>query len=221
MKNIDIIKTICNDCIVEGESLLTTKWSRDTMGGFQVMNPTSYVDLENFKKWKSNCNVLISLLKDLSEPWNEIFNGEKINTLSNAKSMLGGLKSISDTIAKGYLLRIEDLIFAEAFSNLIEQSEYLYGQNYFLAAGVIARAVLEEKLRNLCIAQKIILQKPRPTLTDYNNELYKAKYYDKIELKNIDYLTSIGNNAAHNQPIVQIEIKSLIDGVKNILMKYG
>jgi len=65
-------------------------------------------------------------------------------------SMIGGLKSISDTLDKGYLLRIEDLIFADAFSNLIDQADYLFEQSYILAVGVIARAVLEEKLRNAC-----------------------------------------------------------------------
>jgi hypothetical protein len=191
------------------------------MGGdFYIVNPTTYVDLEGFKKWKSNCNVLINLLGDLSDPWKEIFKGEKGNTLTNTKSMIGGLKSISDTLAKGYLLRIEDLIFAEAFSNLIDQADYLFEQNYILAAGVIARAVLEEKLRNICDAQGIQIQKQRPTLSDFNNELYKAKFYDKVEFKNIDFLSSIGNNAAHNQPIKNEEIRKLIDSIKDLLLRY-
>src|SRR6185369_3135336 len=105
-----------------------------------------YVSLEDFKKWKSNCNVLINLLGDLADPWKDVFQGDKGNTLTNATSMLGTLKSLDDTINKGYLIRFEGLVFAEAFSNLIDQSEYLYSENYFLAAGVIARAVLEEKL---------------------------------------------------------------------------
>ena len=220
MKNIDLVKKICSECIIEGEVLLKTVWTNDTMGGFVVLDPKSYVDLEGFKKWKSNCNVLINLLGDLSEPWIETFKGAKGNTLINTKSMIGGLKSIVDTLDKGYLIKIEDLIFAEAFSNLIDQSDYLFEQNYFLAAGVIARAVLEEKLRNLCDSQDITLSKSRPTLSDYNTELYKTKYYDKIEFKNIDLLISVGNNAAHNKPIRKEDINKLIVGVKAILTKY-
>jgi|KBSMisStandDraft_5_1062788.scaffolds.fasta_scaffold227373_2 hypothetical protein len=221
MKNIDLIKKICDECIQEGESVLKTKWVDDNMGGgFFVLNPTSYVELEVFNKWKSNCNVLINILGDMASPWRETFIGSKGNALTNATSMLGALKSMKDTIDKGYLIRIEDLVFAEAFANLIEQSEYLFDQNYFLAAGVIARAVLEEKLRNLCFYQNVIFVKPMPTLSDYNNELYKAKFYDKIEFKNIDHLISIGNNAAHNQPFKQEEIKKLIGGVKDVLLKF-
>jgi hypothetical protein len=220
MKNISVVKKICDDCIREGESLLGTQWANEHMGDFVIINPTTYVDLEGFKKWKSDCNVLINMLGDLADPWREIFEGEKGNTLVNTKSMIGGLKSIKDTIDKGYLLKIEDLVFAEAFSNLIDQADYLFDQNFILAAGVIGRAVLEEKLRNLCDSQSIQIQKPRPTLSDFNNELYKAKFYDKVEFKNIDFLSSIGNNAAHNLPIKKEEVKKLIDGVKDVLLKF-
>jgi hypothetical protein len=220
MKNINIVKKICDDCIKEGESLIQTQWADQYLGDFVIANPTTYVDLEGFKKWKSDCNVLISLLGDLADPWEGIFKGEKGNTLINTKSMIGGLKSVKETIDKGYLLKIEDLIFAEAFSNLVDQAEYLFEQNFILAAGVIGRAVLEEKLRNLCDAQGIQIQKQRPTLSDFNNELYKSKFYDKVEFKSIDFLSSIGNNAAHNQPIKKEEIKKLIDGVKDILLRF-
>jgi len=221
MKNIELIKNICNDSIIEGENLINTQWSNDSIGGgYKIMNPTKYVDLERFKKWKSNCNVLMNILGDLSDPWNEIFEGKQANTLTNTKSMIGGLKSINETLDKGYLIRIEDLIFAEAFSNLIEQSEYLFSQNYFLAAGVICRAVLEEKLRNLCISQSINFSKSKPTLNDYNTELYKTKFYDKIQFKNIDSLIVIGNSAAHNQSANKDEIQRMIAEVKKVLLKY-
>jgi len=171
MKNINVVKKMCDDCIKAGESLLETQWADKYLGDFVIANPTTYVDLEGFEKWKSDCNVLINLLGDLADPWREIFKGAKGNSLVNTKSMIGGLRSIKDTIDKGYLVKIEDLIFAEAFSNLIDQADYLFDQNFILAAGVIARAVLEEKLRNLCDTQGIQIQKQRPTLSDFNNEL--------------------------------------------------
>lgn len=220
MKNIAIVKKICSECIFEGENLIKTQWVDKYLGHFEIANPTTYVDLEGFEKWKSNCNVLINILGDLASPWSEIFNGKKVNTLINVKSMIGALRSISDTIDNGYLVSIEDLIFAEAFSNLIEQADYLYEQEYLLAAGVIARAVLEEKLRNLCDTQQIKIASEKPTLSIFNIALYKDKFYDKIEFKNIDFLISIGNNAAHNLPIKKEEIRRLIDGVLDILKKF-
>ncbi|MCL2312291.1 MAG: DUF4145 domain-containing protein [Firmicutes bacterium] len=221
MKNLELIKKICEECITEGEALLLTKWVSDSIGGMQLINPTTYVDLEKFKEWESNCNVLISILENYSDPWSKLFKGDKINSFIEAKSMLGGLKSILSAVDKGYLIRVEELVYAEAFSNLMEQAEYLFSLKYFLAAGVITRAVLEEKLKNLCHSSDLNFSKPNPTLSDYNNELYKSKKIDKIEMKNIDFLISVGNNAAHNQPIKEDEIQKMISGVKAILTKYN
>ena len=71
----------------------------------------------------------------------------KGNSLENALSVLGSLKSIKESLDDGLLIRFEDIVYAEAFSDLVEQAEYLYEQGYFLASGVILRAVLEERLK--------------------------------------------------------------------------
>ena len=218
--NLDLINKLCQKCIVEGEALIQKQWQNRTMGGMQVLNPSTYVPLEGFRKWESNCYVLINLLGGLSKPWDNALSGNKSNKLTTAKGMVGALKSLKETIDNGYLIRIEDLIFAEAFSNLIEQSEYLLSQGYNLAAGVLARAVLEEKLRNLCNSEKVVFATKRPTLSILNTELYKRGYYDKIEFKNIDLLTAIGNNAAHNKPITKEEVKKLLEGVLELLKRY-
>lgn len=218
--NLELVDKLCEKCITEGQTLLGTMWLNDHMGGMPILNPTAYVDLEGFKKWKSNCKVLLNLLGDLSKPWDDEIGGEQGNTLVNTKNIMGALKSMKETIDNGYLIKIEDLIFAEAFSNLLDQAEYLFDSGYFLASGVLGRAVLEEKLRNLCDSNKVTFSKSRPTLSDFNTELYKNKFYDKIEFKNIDHLSSIGNNAAHNKPIQKEDVKKLLEGVIEILKKY-
>ena len=113
--------------------------------------------------------------------------------------MLGALESISEDVVAGRLARYEDIVFAEAFSNLIEQAEYLLDKEYFLAASVLFRAVLEEKLRRLCDAHSENPETPRPTISDYNQSLYKATVYDKITFKNVDSMAAIGNEAAHHK----------------------
>ena len=123
---------------------------------------------------------------------------------------------------EGLLLEIEDIVLADAFANLHEQGVYLLGQGYCLAAGVIFRAVLEERLRRLCDQKTITLTKPKPTLGDYNTELYKASAYDKITFKEIDHLIAIGNDAAHNVPTLSAEkISQLCEGVRRILEKFS
>jgi hypothetical protein len=221
MSDLKLIEKICDQCIIEGNEVLATKWDKKTHVHGRVIDSVPFVDLEAFKKWKSNCNVLMNMLGELSKPWSESIDGQKSNAYGYAIEIQGALKSIKQNIENGYLIKIEDLIFSEAFSNLLEQAEYLLEQNYFLASAVISRTVLEEKLRNICSQQKIDFPKSKPTLSDYNQELYKINYYSKVEYKHIDYLTSIGNNAAHNNNFENADASKLLEGVKAILNKYS
>src|ERR1039458_7450598 len=101
------------------------------------------------------------------------------------------------SVAEGVLLQLEDLVLADAFANLLEQAKYLLGQGYFLASGVILRAVLEERLRRLSDRHGLTLSKPKPTLSDYNTELYRAGVYGKVTFKDVESLVAVGNAAAH------------------------
>ena len=95
-----------------------------------------------------SCNLLITSLGKFADPWKEPLS-RKVRSSYRiaANATLGALNSIKENIELGRLLRVEDLVFAEAFANLIEQAEYLLERNYHLASGVLLRAVLEEKLR--------------------------------------------------------------------------
>lgn len=81
-----------------------------------------------------------------------------------AVSLLSNLQSLHEAIIGGHLARFEDLVFAEAFADLLEQADYLFDQGYTLAAGVIARAVLEERLNRMCNANSCVPSKPRPII---------------------------------------------------------
>ena len=56
---------------------------------------------------------------------------------------------------------------AEAFESLLEQADYLLSEGYFLAAGVLGRAVLEEHLRKWCDLKAYSPAKQRPTINDF------------------------------------------------------
>ena len=119
-------------------------------------------------------------------------------------------------------MRYEDIIIAEAFSDLIEQAEYLYSQGYALAAGVILRAVLEEHLRRMCNKHGCNPSKNKPTIADYNMELYKSKVYDKIKMKYVESMAAIGNAAAHNSDeFDSTDIKRLNQDVVSFLQSFS
>jgi len=92
------------------------------------------------------------------------------------------------------------------FTNrLIEEGEKVVTtkwqpQGYIIASGVILRAVLEERLKLLCDRNLCVPAKQRPTIVDYNTELYKKLVYDKLTMKLVESMAAVGNDAAHTNP---------------------
>jgi len=157
-----------------------------------------YLDPQGFHRWRASCSLLSRLLGPSAEPWKETLEAQVPNKELELLRTLGVLEAIRDALEDGLLVSFEDLVFAEAFSDLSEQADYLLSQKYHLAAGVLYRAVLEEKLRRMCTVASCLGSKKRASINDYNAWLYKAKVYDVVTMKHIESMAAIGNQAAHN-----------------------
>jgi hypothetical protein len=213
------IEQLLDNLVAEGETVLKTKWQP---GGNWLGGPPTYVDLAAFTKWRARCKLLASLLGRAGRSWEVDLTADWNNKIEHAIKTQGTLRAIKCSVEEGVLLELQDLILADAFTNLVEQAEYLLAQGYFLASGVILRAVLEERLRRLADQHAMTFSKAKPTLNDYNSELYKASVYDKITFKDVDALVAIGNDAAHNSASLSTaDVCRLRDGVLRILQKFS
>ena len=95
---------------------------------------------------------------------------------------------------------VEELVSAEVLGDLLEHAEELLKAKFNLAAAIILRAVLEERLRKLCETNKCMPTTQRPTIEHFKQALYSAHVIDKIGMKDIDWMAGVGNSAAHHLP---------------------
>lgn len=210
-----IIAETVNRLITEGQKVLGTKFTAGQFGDYQG------VDLKAFAKWQAGCANLIRVLGAIAEPWKGIFSLLD-NRVTIAIGMMGALEAIQEAAQHGLLVKVEDLTRAEAFEGLLEQAEYLDGEGYFLAAGVLGRAVLESHLRKWCEVTKCLPSKPKPTINDFNASLYRDKHINKMEMKHIEAMATIGNSAAHNDPMLTKEdAERLLRDVRDLLIKHS
>lgn len=221
MKGKERIVNLVDKLIRDGEDLCKNAWANRQHEHIGVV--THYADLEGFKKLVTSFRLLLTLLGHLGNPWQDIYEeSRKGNRVGNAMSVLGSLKSIKESLDDGLLIGFEDMVYAEAFSNLIEQAEHLYEQGYFLASGVILRAILEERLKKLCEQNGCLPAKTRPTIADYNQSLYVAKIYDKIAFKHVDSMAAVGNAAAHNNPqLDNQEVARFLRDLPQFLLRFS
>ena len=210
-----------NRLIVDGKGIvLETGWTQHHHGAQRLMVPEHYVDLAEFTSWRAVCLNLMRMLGRFAEPWKDAFE-KKHNTAEHATEMMGMLIGIKDAVERDLLITVEDLVFAEAFSDLLSQGEYLLSEGYYLAAGVLGRAVLEEQLRKWCQHATCFPSKARPTMSDFYTELQKASKLNKIEIEHVKSLAAVGNAAAHNESTLKKEdVERLIRDVRDFLVRH-
>jgi hypothetical protein len=221
MKNqaYDLLKKTVAKLMEEGEGVLGTKFDAGMDGVVYMGGRPTGVDIEKFAKWQAGCKNLLRILGDAGEPWAGEFDGN--NKFTKAQCMLGVLRAIDEAIDDGLLVRVEELMRAEEFSSLLDQADHLEGQGYFLAAGVLGRAVLEEHLRSWCATAGLLPSKARPTLNDFNAALYKAKLLTASVMKHVEAMAATGNDAAHNKPTLrQEDVQRLLRDARDFIAKY-
>jgi hypothetical protein len=118
----------------------------------------------------------------------------------------------------GYLVAIRSLVQAEVFSSELEQASELLKSSYALPAAVIAGAVLETAIRDLCTRNGIVHAK----LDKMNADLTKSGVYNLITQKRITHLAAVRNSAAHGNKdeFATYDVSAMIEEVERFLSQY-
>jgi hypothetical protein len=135
--------------------------------------------------------------------------------LDNFRRMRAVFEAAREDFEGGYLASVHDLVRAEVFGSELEQATELLKSGYRLAAAVIAGAVLETTIRELCTRHQIQHGK----LDKMNADLMKAGAYNGIVQKRITHLAAVRNSAAHgnDSEFQTYDVKAMIGEVEQFL----
>lgn len=208
---------IAAELIEEGNRVIGTKFNT------QVIGAPTFVELQALHRWWGKVKSLAHQLGVAARPWQKTLSTDpERNTLAFAMQIVGTLEAIKHELEHDHLESFTNLVRAETLTDLIEQAEHLFDSGYHLAAGVIGRAILEEHLRTTCETIGCLPAKPRATINDFNQALYGAQHYTKIKMKQIETLTTIGNDAAHNAPMLNAaDVRKLLADLPEIIDSTG
>ena len=211
-----------NDLVGEGKALLATKYY-ERLTPFRTSGGIPLVELQAYSKWMAGIQSLKHQLGTLGWIWplrTLMTRSGDDNLEDNVRRCLGILEEVKEALEKGHLVRVEGLVRAETFSDLLDQADYLLSEGYRIAAGVLGRAVLEEHLRNLSRQHKCVPSKERPTLNDFNQELYKEKHLAKNEMQHVTAMAGVGNDATHGKPVNAADVERLLRDVRAFTVRY-
>ena len=131
------------------------------------------------------------------------------------------LKAACDDLKNGFLVSFKQIVQAEVFDSELEQAKSLLDSNYKNAAAVIAGAVLETAIKELCNNNQIDIEKKK--LTRLNDDLAKAGVYNVLQQKQITALADIRNNAAHGnyENFSSEDVQRMIQDIERFLLIYA
>jgi hypothetical protein len=115
----------------------------------------------------------------------------------------GILQAVKGELSGGWLRSARGIVAAELFADFLEMAQHLLAEGYKDAAAVMAGGVLEEHLRELCVAHGIPVTQSKngadvPRKADaLNADLAKANAYGKLDQKNVTAWLGLRNDAAH------------------------
>ncbi len=211
----DRLLLLVTQLIAEGGQLLQT----ESQSGFVGL---SFVDEQFFHRWWGKVTSFGHQLASAAKPWEATFGKDPKSSPSFVRQVLGTLEAIKHEIDNDHLGTFTQLVRAETLTDLLDQAKHLFEGGYHLAAGALGRAVLEEHLRMTSASLGCSPSKPRPTINDFNQALYKAQHYSKIRMKEIDTLASIGNEAAHNKPgLDRKDVQKLLADLPDVIEVTG
>ena len=187
--------------VAEGDALLT---KTHQLSGSYIGGVPLEVDRVAFRLWSAQVQGLRQLMGSIADAWDRALTANSPG-LESVRCTQGSLKAIQIMLREGLLVRLSDLVHAEVHADLAEQADHLLEQGYALAAGVIFRTVLEDHLRKQCANHGCMPAKKRPTMADYYQALEGAQHITKLDRKNIEDMTAIGNAAAHADPSLKPE----------------
>ncbi len=145
MKQTDKLLKLLDKLITDEDRIVTGAHPSHHTGSLMI------TDRRGIALWSNNLILFNSMAGPLVKPWSDRLDHDGVVLiLEYLLRPLSALKAIRGAIAEDLLVRYEDLVIADTIGNLLEQANYLLEQNFFLAAGVIYRSLLEERLRILC-----------------------------------------------------------------------
>lgn len=220
MRNQDELIAKLTTIIQSGEQVLTT----ETGGGQQK----SLVNEQKFHDYRISALSFLSRVFGEESTYYQSFKSEVSHaTASRTRRGIGMLTSARKELSGDWLETTSGAINREVLSDMLRLARTQLDENHHGAAVIIAGAVLEKQLRDLCLAKGIKIHNdidnravPKKGL-QLTGEAYKKKLYDRQDNKDVIAWFELYDAAAagKSDAVTVAQAKNMVGGVLSFLAK--
>lgn len=220
MKNQDELIAQLAAILMTGEKVLAT----ETTGNQQK----SLVSEEKFHEFRISALSYLSRVFGPENTYLQSFRSEVTHpTASRTRRGIGILTAAEKELQGDWLETTSGAISRDVLTDLLRQARAQLEEKNLRAATIIAGAVLEKHLRDICLANgiKIHNEIQNKAVTkkglQLTGEAYKRKIYDRQENKEVIIWLELYNKAAEakGDDIQADQVKTMIGGVLSLLTK--
>jgi hypothetical protein len=179
-----------------------------------------FVDAAAFREWRVGCVAFLHEALGADSPYTKEFefncDSHYLSAVARGQAVL---KAAREYIDFGPVARVEELVAAEIFTDLLGIAERLIRKGALAAAVTAACAVLEDVMRRSARHRKIAIRENVDDLTELNAKMAAAGVYGSALQKRIDGWAAVRVSAegASLESDSRTEVEALLRGVRDFV----
>ncbi len=211
--NIDVIRDRLARLSELGSDLLETRYKSD-------VSHQEFVDAGAFREWRVGCVAFLREALGIDSPYTKEFefncDSPYLSAVARGQAVLRAAREYIDF---GPVARVEELVAAEIFTDLLGIAERLLREQHVSAAVVLTCSVLEDVMRRSARHRKIAIRENVDDLSELNAKMSAAGVYGTGLKTRIDEWAAMRARAETGQLTTEMRTAAdmLLRGVRDFV----
>ena len=211
--NIDAIRDRLARLSELGSDLLETRYKSD-------VSHQEFVNAGAFREWRVGCVAFLREALGEDSPYTKEFefncDSPYLSAVARGQAVLRAAREYIDF---GPVARVEELVAAEIFTDLLGIAERLLREQCVSAGVVVACSVLEDVMRRSARHRKIAIRENVDDLSGLNAKMKAAGVYGAVLQERIDEWAAMRTRAEAGQlsPEMRVGADMLLRGVRDFV----
>jgi len=211
--NIDVIRERLARLSELGSALLQTRYKSD-------VSHQEFVDAGAFREWRVGCVTFLREALGEDSPYTKEFefncDSPYLSAVARGQAVLRAAREYIDF---GPVARVEELVAAEIFTDLLGIAQRLLREQRMSAGVVVACSVLEDVMRRSARHRKIAIRENVDDLSALNAKMSAAGVYGAALQKRINEWTAMRTRAENGELTAEMrtDADALLRGVREFV----